>query len=46
MPYTISKTKIGKYKLILDKTGKTLGIHPTYISALKQIRAVEINKKH
>jgi hypothetical protein len=46
MPYKILKNKgLKDYKLILESTGAVLAKHTTKAKALKQIQAIEINKK-
>lgn len=49
MPYDIKKVYQGKhkgeYKLILKDKNQILGYHPTKEKALKQIQAIEINKR-
>jgi hypothetical protein len=44
MPYLISKVG-SKYELRLKKDNSLIGTHKTKKDALKQIQAIEINKK-
>ena len=37
--------KRGKMWVVLSKSGKVLGTHPTRESALEQLRAIEAHKK-
>ena len=49
MPYKIEKVYQGKnkglYKLILKDKNKVLGYHETKEKAMKQLQAIEINKR-
>ena len=44
MPYDIRK-KGTQFQLVLERTGKVLGTHPSESSAHKQIRAIEASKR-
>ena len=44
MPYEIKSSGKGK-KLVLKKSGKVLGRHPSRASAQRQIAAIEISKQ-
>ena len=44
MPYNIKK-KGTQFQLILERTGKVLGTHPSKEAAQKQIGAIESSKK-
>ena len=47
MPYKIVKNRgSNDYKLVLEKNGQILAKHTTKAKALKQISAIEINKKN
>lgn len=45
MPYSIRKTKGGKYQVIKQDGSKVFGTHESRSKAIRQLRAIEINSK-